>query len=324
MVSNLLKSVARRLIPGPVKRWLKDLLGITELVHRLEEALTRAGPTPGSPLAWAPPGHFYSPIPDPVELHANAASIFAAPPRSLPGIELNERRQLELLEELAGYYDDIDFPEDAHKSHRYHYRNEQYTYSDAICLYGMLRHLQPERIIEIGSGYSSCVMLDTNERYFNYGTSCTFIEPYPDRLLGLIRKGDRDRFELLEKRVQDVELERFRDLRAKDILFVDSTHVSKTHSDVNHLIFEVLPELNKGVYIHFHDIFFPFEYPKNWVLEGRAWNEAYFLRAFLSHNTAFEIVLMNTFLHEFHRDRLEQLMPLSLRNPGGSLWLCKI
>ena len=68
---------------------------------------------------------------------------------------------------------------------------------------------------------------------------------------------------------------------------------------------------------------YPFEYLKKWVLEGRAWNEAYLLRAFLSYNTVFEIVLMNSFLYEFHRDRIAQRMPLCLKKRGGSLWLRK-
>jgi hypothetical protein len=123
--------------------------------------------------------------------------------------------------------------------------------------------------------------------------------------------------------IQNVDLAMFEELAANDILFVDSTHVSKTGSDVNRIFFEILPALASGVYIHFHDIFYPFEYPMDWVYEGRAWNEAYMLRTFLQYNQAFEIVCFNTFLERFFRDFFVEHMPLCLKNTGGSIWLRK-
>ena len=105
------------------------------------------------------------------------------------------------------------------------------------------------------------------------------------------------------------------------ILFVDSTHVAKVGSDVNHLFSEVLPILKPGVLVHIHDIFYPFEYPKSWIYEGRNWSEVYLLRAFLQFNECFKIVLFNTFLEHFHRDFFLRNMPLCLKNEGGSIWL---
>lgn len=113
-------------------------------------------------------------------------------------------------------------------------------------------------------------------------------------------------------------------LKENDILFVDSTHVSKVGSDVNYLLFEILPRLNKGVYIHFHDIFYPFEYPKEWIYDGKAWNEDYILRAFLQYNDSFKIFFFNTFLESFFREKFTLEMPLCLKNTGGSLWIKKI
>jgi len=274
-------------------------------------------PTP----QFVPPGHFYSPIPSLDEVQRDHVRIFGSPPRSLVGIALNESRQLELLGEFRPYYAELSFPERKTPGHRYFYENSYYSYSDAILLYCMIRHLQPKRLIEIGSGHSSCVTLDTNERFFGGSIQCTFIEPYPDRLLSLLSPDDRPRIEIVQQRLQDVPLDRFRELQARDILFIDSTHVAKIGSDVNHILSEVLPNLKPDVYIHFHDIFYPFEYPPDWVYAGRAWTEAYMLRAFLAFSTAFEIVLFNTFLEYFYRDEFEQHMPLCLRNPGGSLWV---
>jgi hypothetical protein len=112
-------------------------------------------------------------------------------------------------------------------------------------------------------------------------------------------------------------------LMESDVLFVDSSHVVKVGSDVLDLFFRILPRLKSGVYIHFHDIFHPFEYPKEWIINGKAWNEAYLLRAFLQYNDSFEIVFFNTFLEFFHPGRFHRDMPLCMKNPGGSIWLRK-
>ena len=116
----------------------------------------------------------------------------------------------------------------------------------------------------------------------------------------------------------------FPSLEAHDSLFVDFTHVCRINSDVNRILFEILPGLKSGVYVHFHDIFYPVEYPKEWVYEGRAWNEAYALRAFLQFNSAFRIVFFNTYLNLFHRPIYEMHMPLCLKNTGGSLWIQRL
>ena len=90
---------------------------------------------------------------------------------------------------------------------------------------------------------------------------------------------------------------------------------------MNIIFAEILPALRSGVFVHFHDIFYPFEYPRYWIDEGRAWNEAYMLRCFLQDNSAFSIELWNQFLAEFNRPWFERHMPMCLRNTGASLWL---
>src|SRR5262249_1522191 len=140
------------------------------------------------------------------------------------------------------------------------------------------------------------------------------------------------RITVLPRNVQEVAPAVFEELERGDILFIDSSHVSKTYSDVNYLFFEILPRLRSGVYVHLHDVFYPFEYPKEWVYQGRGWNEAYLARAFLQYNDAFEIQLFNSFLERFHRDRLSRTMPLCTRyvdanmvaTSAQSLWLKKV
>jgi hypothetical protein len=186
----------------------------------------------------------------------------------------------------------------------------------------MIRFLKPKRIIEIGSGFSSAVMLDTNELFFNNQINLTFIEPYPERLFSLISEKDKNATHIIQNEVQSVPLETFAQLQAGDILFIDSSHIIKTGSDVNYVIFEVLPILKPGVLIHFHDIFYPFEYPKEWVYAGRNWNEDYFLKAFLMYNETFEIRLFADYIHRMHKEAFRR-MPLCYKNFGGSLWMEK-
>jgi len=245
-----------------------------------------------------PPGHFYSPIPCIDEIKAKKKEIFDTILKDIQGIDLNDHGQIILFNEFRKYYKELPF--EAHKKEnlRYFFENPSYSYSDAIILYCMIRHVRPKRIIEVGSGYSSCVILDTNEIFFHNSISCTFIDPYPKLLQSLIKDSDRDTIEIVPKKLQDIPLGRFSDLSAGDILFIDSTHVSKIDSDVNYVFFKILPNVDSGVYIHFHDIFYPFEYPKEWIYKGAAWNEAYLLRAFLQYNAAFKIQFFNTYL--FH------------------------
>jgi len=267
------------------------------------------------------PGHFYSPLVDPGEAARDAARLYGPPPRTIAGVDLREDAQLALLEQLRPLYADLPFTAQPQQGWRYHYENPAYSYSDAIFLHLLMRYIHPKRVVEVGSGYSSCVMLDTDENFMGRDTRFTFVEPYPKLLHSLLREDDRQRVTVLPQRLQDVPQDVFTTLEPGDFLFIDSSHVSKHGSDVNRLFFDVLPALQPGVYVHLHDIFIPFEYPREWIEEGRSWNEAYLLRAFLQFSDSFEIVLMNTYLEHFHEDWFARHMPLCLKNRGGSIWL---
>jgi hypothetical protein len=161
----------------------------------------------------------------------------------------------------------------------------------------ILRHFKPKRIIEVGSGFSSAVIIDTNEIFFDGEIQVRFIEPFPDRLNWFL-SGTRkpEHYFLHEKKVQQVPDSEFLALEENDLLLIDSSHVSKLGSDVNHLFFNILPKIKKGVIVHIHDICYPFEYPEPWVKEKRFWNEAYLLRSFLTFNDHYEIQLFNGFI----------------------------
>lgn len=271
---------------------------------------------------FVPPGHFYSAVPS-IEERNNFISSVEKEINDISEVEINKEKQLELLRSFKKYHDTCPFPHEKNEKFRYYFLNPAYSYSDGLTLYSMIRHFNPENIIEIGSGFSSCVMLDTNHYFYDNKIEMTFIEPYPELLFSLIKPIDRKHL-FIEDKVQNVDVGIYSQLKENDFLFVDSTHVSKLNSDVNKIIFEIIPSLNRGVIIHFHDIFWPFEYPKEWIHEGRAWNEAYILHAFLSNNKNYEILFFSDYLHKFYHDLYQIDLPLCLSQTGGNLWIRKL
>ena len=272
---------------------------------------------------WVPPGHFYSPLPCIDDIKKREDVIFGSKSKSFMGINLNEEEQISMLESLSEYYGTLPFSGEQKDGYRYYFDNSFFGYADGIILYCFLQKYRPKRIIEVGSGFSSALMLDVNEHFFmsGGGVDFTFIEPYPERLKSLLTPYDNVR--IIEKKLQDVDTDIFSTLQAGDILFIDSTHVSKIDSDVNLYLFDILPRLAEGVMIHIHDIPYPFEYYKEWIYDGRAWNEAYMIRAFLEFNTSFKIKFWGSYFENRHRELYYEHMPLCAKCLGGSLWLQK-
>jgi hypothetical protein len=141
--------------------------------------------------------------------------------------------------------------------------------------------------------------------------------------LSLLNDTDQNCITLIKGKLEDVDCGIFDDLSENDILIIDSSHVSKIDSDVNNIMFNILPRLKKGVYIHFHDIFYPFEYPIEWLCEGRFWNEAYLLKAFLQYNDTFRIKLFLSYFYDKHKDTVCKKMPLFAKCPGVAIWIRK-
>ncbi len=272
---------------------------------------------------WNIHGHYHSPLPDIADIKRHEKEIYANHPPELPGVNLNLAQQLALLEQLIPYYPEVPWNAERRAHLRYYVDNPWYSYTDAIILFCLLRHVQPKRIIDVGSGFSTAVILDTNDQFFHGNITCTCIDPHPERLRMLLKPGDEQRLTIVTKNLQDVDLKIFDQLAAGDMLMIDSSHVSKIHSDVNHIFFNMLPRLQQGVLIHFHDILYPFEYPKEWVYEGRAWNEAYVLRAFLQYNSAFSAVFFTNWLMQQYAEKFCRFMPRCLQGAGGSIWIKK-
>ncbi len=266
-------------------------------------------------LRWAPPGHFYSPVPDRADAEGRAAAAAAEQSPTVTGVDLDVAGQLAWLDRLADVGDGVPLA-----GGRYHVHNPSFCHGDAAVLSGMLRLLRPRRLVEIGSGWSSAVTLDTNDTYLGGALEVTLVEPYPAVLDDTLRPSDRDHVRIIAAPVQGVDLGVFEALEPGDVCFIDCSHVVKTGSDAQYLYAEVLPRLPSGVVVHVHDIFFPFEYPLAWVQEGRAWNEAYLLRAMLT-GGGWEVLVWNDFLGRFHRERAIAAVPGLASGAGGSIWL---
>lgn len=267
-----------------------------------------------------PAGHYYSPIANLEEIKKQEDRIWNSN-RTVKGIEFNIPAQLNLLATLENYYPELPYTTEKNPNLRYHFLNNYYSFTDGIVLYSLLRYLSPQSVVEVGSGFSSALMLDVNEIYLNETIDFTFIEPYPQRLKGLM-KSVNEKTSIIESAVQEVPVSLFKKMQPGDFLFIDSSHVVKTGGDLNYILFEIFPVLQPGVYVHFHDIYYPFEYPKEWVYKGLNWNETYLLQAFLMYNPEVEIILFADYLHKFYPKSFEQ-MPLSYRSTGSGFWLKK-
>ncbi len=275
-----------------------------------------------------PNGHFYSPVCDPQSLVRARDAIWPTPPPLPSGIDFNDASHIDVLERCFPlFHADFDYPEtgvDDGRLASYYRGNSQFGGLDARALFVLMRALRPRRIIEVGSGYSSLLMADVNQRFLDGQTWISCIEPYPREFL---ERGVPGIAEVIRERVQDVPLTHFDVLQAGDVLFIDSSHVSKTGSDVNHLYFEVLPRLAAGVIVHVHDIFLPEDYPQDWAIgENRSWNEQYLLRALLMYSTAFQPIFGSHYAWLHHRERNARALglPCGSALSGGSFWMRRV
>jgi predicted O-methyltransferase YrrM len=267
------------------------------------------------------PGHFYSPIPaieasDNIKQKSRYSSL-----KKYDAIDYNDSCQEKLIKNFGKFYKDN--PIVAKTNERYIPKNDQFGVCDATFLYGFMRYYKPKSIVEIGSGHSSALMMDINERFFDNSIKLTFIEPYPTRLKSVMGQEDAKRYKIIEKRLETVGLEVFEQLGDGDILFIDSSHISKLNSDVNYYLFNIMPILKPGVIIHVHDIFYPFEYPKAWIKQKRYWNEAYMLKAFMQWNSGFKILLLNSYVQSKFPELVAKNLPLCSRVGGAQLWIQK-
>ena len=241
-------------------------------------------------------------------------------------LEFRLDEQISFLKQLKFSNELKQIPSTSTNNNKFYYQNGSFEFGDAEILYSLVRLLKPKRIIEIGGGYSTLMTLQALEanRMELSSYECDFkcIEPYEQKWLKELP------INLIRKRVEDIQPEFFKHISENDILFIDSSHIIRPQGDVLYEILHILPLINKGVIVHFHDIFTPDHYPAEWVnSEFRLWNEQYLLEAFLMFNDSFRILCSLNYLHKLHRPELYQACPMLAANKNsqpGSFWIKKI
>ena len=254
------------------------------------------------------PIHYYEPLPDFRSITAEQINRR----HSYPGIDFRWEEQLALLNELAAYGDEL-------LKIEFDFNNGYFSDFDAAVYYSLIRHLKPQRIIEIGGGYST--QIADKALAINGKGKLTCIEPYPEQRLN----GVQIKIELIQQRVEEMDPDFFSSLATNDILFIDSSHTVKFGSDVHYEFLELLPRIARGVWVHVHDIFFPHDYPAEWLIDKRlALNEQYFLEAFLSFNHDFRVVLSNHWLCLDHVSNATRLWPDASSHRSSSFWTKRV
>jgi len=274
------------------------------------------------------PVHFYSPVPDTRELRHNLHQWNKD--WDFTGIDFKEKAQLQFLQYLAKFKNEYDtLP--GYNSVRAIGLGAGYGVVESHILYGVVRHFKPTQIIEVGSGistYYSLTALKKNKNDENIDSKITCIEPFPRK--SLFTLSEDSRVEIIPKLLQDINIKVFKTLKEGDILFIDSSHIAKINSDVYHLYLQILPVLNRGVVIHIHDIPFPHITPDDveyWIFKKhRFWNEAAILKAFLSFNNSFEILLCSSYIHYRRPDILRSVFNVydNKKHFPSSIWLRKL
>jgi hypothetical protein len=247
--------------------------------------------------------HFYSPIPDIKDLEERKVWNKRS---EMPGVDFRAANQLVLLKQLGEEFgNECTWPlKPTPDPAQFYQENGSFSFGCAASLHSIIRHFKPRHVIEIGSGFSSRVISDALGLNKEQGLQAeyTIIDPYPGHVVldGLIRY-DR----LIQQRVELEKPDIFNSLGDSDLLFIDSGHTVRTGGDVNFLFLEVLPRLNPGVIVHFHDIPLPWEYAKTYFTNPAFrvfWTEAYLLQAFMAFNSEFKVLLALNFLQMEHMD----------------------
>lgn len=191
---------------------------------------------------------------------------------------------------------------------------------DTIVLYTVLEKFKPKKYLEIGSGNSTKLTSFCRQQE-NLSFSITCIDPHPRREIREIA----DMW--INDQIQSVSLDYFKNLEPNDIVFLDGSHVLLPNSDVMWFFMEILPVIPKGVIIHIHDIFLPYDYPQ-WVCD-RFFNEQYIFAACLLNSNNFKIISPNYYLltEKLSKDVWNEIWEIpslkTVKKYGRSFWFSK-
>jgi hypothetical protein len=266
------------------------------------------------------PRRFDSPLPHMEEIDKSKLNV----PRLLPAIDLRIPEALGLVKQIARWVSELDsVPCERDGKSPFWFSNRNYEDFDAATLYGMLRHLRPKRYVELGCGFSSLMSSRALKRNDEEGIKCEAIyaDPCPRLPLGgVLAYG-----QLMEKRVQDLPLEIFSRLDSGDVLFIDTSHVLKLQSDVEHELLRIVPSLKAGVWIHIHDIYTPYDYPDDWIFRPLrlGLNEQYAVECLLSGGKTYQIEIPLYCLVRDHFDEMKAFFPRG-KARAQALWMRKV
>lgn len=187
---------------------------------------------------------------------------------------------------------------------------------DAAAAYALVHTRRPARIIEIGSGHSTRFMA---RALHDSGNDASLLSIDPAPRAAIENLAPRVRFE--RRTMQQIDVSIFADLRAGDVLFIDSSHILMPGSDCDFLFNRVLPLLPSGVLVHIHDIFLPDDYPKAW--NWRNYNEQQGVAPLLTNG--WKPLFASHYLHSRAADALSRSvvarLPRHAAAIDASLWL---
>tara|TARA_B100000683_G_scaffold274377_1_gene322363 strand:- start:3068 stop:3784 length:717 start_codon:yes stop_codon:yes gene_type:complete len=193
---------------------------------------------------------------------------------------------------------------------------------DRVSLYCLVRQFQPKHVFEIGSGESTYIVRQAL-RDGSIHSAHVSVEPYrADEVPADVR--------VVTQEVQELDDTFFDVLAQDDILFIDSSHVTMPYGDTLTELLTILPRLNKGVLVHIHDIFLPYDYPQNWFKKNYVYTEQWLVALMLyGAGGEWEIVWHSALMCKRHSAQILKMPSYPLRlgqtSPkGGSLWLRKL
>ncbi|OYW54227.1 MAG: hypothetical protein B7Y80_12995 [Hyphomicrobium sp. 32-62-53] len=294
--------------------------GLTRLFYSRQKHWPRSRALMRNMGAYAGSYHYYMPGVRETDLYRDLDQ-----PRTLLGIDLKREQQIERLKWFRFADEFAQFPKSAKTGTSYHL-SSAFPPPDGEVLYTFIRHLKPKRIVEIGSGNSTLLMLAAiaRNRKDDPNISCDLrcVEPFAHPWL------ENTGVRIERSRVERLGLEYFEDLEDGDFLFIDSSHVVRAQNDVVFLYLELLPRLKPGVFVHIHDIFSPRDYPREWLIENnRQWAEQYLMEAFLQFNPTYEVFLAVNDLAHAAPEAFYTACPMAKSMnwaKGGSFWLRRI
>ena len=198
----------------------------------------------------------------------------------------------------------------------YFWSNPAFSQLDAMAYYCIIRHFKPEKILEIGSGFSTLVANEAIKK--NGFGEVISIEPFPMPFL----KSVECVTQIIEKKVQDIPVsELVRLVEEVDLWFIDSTHTVKIGSDCLYLYLKVMPEIQSKTLVHTHDVYLPQGMRQDNALEKQIyWTEQYLLYAYLLDNHKAEVIFGSNYTHLYMKDMAERLMHGRWSTKGGSIW----